>query len=481
MLKPTIKEIGVNESERILERVAQKTFLSLWSYPSLYRDVGGGKELIDLTVYFGDTVILFSDKGEVKYQHQNEIKLAWSRWYRAAVKESAKQLYAAESFLKRHPGRVYLNKECKDKFPFDLSGKQVKVHLIAVTRGISEHARKYFDQFGQGSRGTLVSYYKLSEQQVSGIPFTVTDVDPKKTFVHVLDEEGLELLLRELPTPTDFINYLESKEFAIRQGGLTSTMGEEELLGYYLLSEGKFGFGAIHNLSGEEFGIGEHQWKMYRESVPYALHYGRRKNSEGCNAILTRFSDCIIEGDVGEGMHQPLLTHAQALHSLANENLYSRSHLSKYLFEKYESVPVGGRSARVVPSLCHNNKIFIFVFFPWDDNYENYQAYRDDRLACMHAYALVAQYKMPKTEQIVVFGAMTKGSGGQSETIIVVDAKIPLGAEERVLAAKFMKEDDILNDVTFTSFCPDGVAPKIGRNEKCPCGSSRKFKVCCMQ
>ena len=77
MLKPIVKEPSVNESERILARMAENTFLSLWSYPSLFRDVGGGKELIDLTIYFDNNLILFSDKGHVKYKESNPTDLAW--------------------------------------------------------------------------------------------------------------------------------------------------------------------------------------------------------------------------------------------------------------------------------------------------------------------------------------------------------------------------------------------------------------------
>lgn len=69
-------------------------------------------------------------------------------------------------------------------------------------------------------------------------------------------------------------------------------------------------------------------------------------------------------------------------------------------------------------------------------------------LEFMCQYALVAQYKMPEMEQIVVFGAMPKGSMGQSETIIVADARTPLTPEERITAARIMKQHSILNDVT---------------------------------
>ena len=111
MLKPIIKEASVNESERILTKVATRTFFSLWSYPSLYRNVDGGKEVADLTVYFNNTLILFSDKGEVRFQNDRPLDVAWKRWYRGAIKDSAKQLHGAESFIRKHPDRIYLNQK----------------------------------------------------------------------------------------------------------------------------------------------------------------------------------------------------------------------------------------------------------------------------------------------------------------------------------------------------------------------------------
>jgi hypothetical protein len=46
---------GVTESERYLARLADKTFLELWSYPNTFIDkkatpAGGGKEFCDLLV-----------------------------------------------------------------------------------------------------------------------------------------------------------------------------------------------------------------------------------------------------------------------------------------------------------------------------------------------------------------------------------------------------------------------------------------------
>ena len=79
MLKPIRKEPSVNESERILSSIVQNKFFSLWCYPSLFRSVGNGKELADLTIYFNNHLILFSDKGHVKFQDDRDVHIAWKR------------------------------------------------------------------------------------------------------------------------------------------------------------------------------------------------------------------------------------------------------------------------------------------------------------------------------------------------------------------------------------------------------------------
>lgn len=59
---------GITASERYLKKLCDRTFLSLWSYPNVYRDQSGaskgeGKEVCDLLVVFENHVIIFSDKG----------------------------------------------------------------------------------------------------------------------------------------------------------------------------------------------------------------------------------------------------------------------------------------------------------------------------------------------------------------------------------------------------------------------------------
>ena len=64
---PVPKAQGVTQSERYLARLAEKSFLNLWSYPAPFRDqqqsgCGDGKELCDLLVVCGRYIVIFSDQ-----------------------------------------------------------------------------------------------------------------------------------------------------------------------------------------------------------------------------------------------------------------------------------------------------------------------------------------------------------------------------------------------------------------------------------
>lgn len=480
MLKPLTKQAPTNDSERLLDQIATKTFFSLWSYPGIYRDVSGGKEVADLTVYFNKTLIIFSDKGEVKFQNDKPVELAWQRWYRTAVKESAKQLHGAEKFIKEHPSRVFLNQSCTDLFPYDLSDKDLKFYLVCVTRGVSLGAKKYWDSIKVGSAGTLKYSYHLDESEIQKRPFTIGDVNPDKTFINVIDEVGLSLLLSELATPADFINYLQCKEAAIRGGNLIGAGGEEDLLAYYLGEDDGRGFGAIKHPTGDvskPYMIHEWMWREFRRSPAYMLQYAVRKSGEGWAKIISTFSDSVVTATVGEGRDLPLLNHAEILQHLASENMVSRGQLASALYEKFNTVPEFARSARLVTSSCYPQRMYVFVFFPWDDSYKNYEEYREERVACMKLYALVARYKYSQPKEIVIFGSVTKGATPGSETVMIMDSTASLTPDEREYAQIIMRKEKILDEVS--SYKPptyEGV--EIGRNEKCPCGSGMKFKKC---
>src|ERR1700676_3207603 len=98
---PINPAVGVTASERYLGELCKRSFLSLWSYPGIYRDQGrpgrkgDGKEVCDLLVVFENHVILFSDK-DCRFGDSNSLGVGWARWFKRAVQESARQVWGAE-------------------------------------------------------------------------------------------------------------------------------------------------------------------------------------------------------------------------------------------------------------------------------------------------------------------------------------------------------------------------------------------------
>ena len=98
---PVTKQDGVTDAERYLHRLGTRSFLSLWSYPGVYRNTGPagghGEEVCDLLVVFRNYIIIFSDK-DCAFPDKGNLRVDWSRWYRRAILESANQVWGAERF-----------------------------------------------------------------------------------------------------------------------------------------------------------------------------------------------------------------------------------------------------------------------------------------------------------------------------------------------------------------------------------------------
>ena len=143
---------GVTEAERYLQQLADRTFLTLWSYAGVYRDqrTGGGasegKEVCDLLVVFQDHVLIFSDK-DCAFPDTGDLALDWSRWYRRAVQKSAEQLWGAERWIRQFPERLFLDRSCTKPFPIDLPGPATaKFHRIVVAHDASRRCQQELER-----------------------------------------------------------------------------------------------------------------------------------------------------------------------------------------------------------------------------------------------------------------------------------------------------------------------------------------------
>ena len=192
-MPPIIKSIGTTESERFLARIAEKSFLSLWSYPNVFR--GPAKELCDLLVVCGNKVIVFSDK-HISWPQNEDFQISWDRWYRRAIAQSAKQLKRAIGWIKDHPDRIYLDASCKFPFPIDVPADELEIHGVIVARGAASVCREHLGGSGSLALSPL-GVGQTALEKAPPFPFFIgnpsTDL---KSVYHVLDEVTLSVLLR---------------------------------------------------------------------------------------------------------------------------------------------------------------------------------------------------------------------------------------------------------------------------------------------
>jgi len=166
----------MNRSEQIVMEFCHRTFFSLWSY-SQPQGKNKSKELCDILVICEPDVIIISVK-EVEFKDSGNYNINVERWHRDAIEISRKQLYGAERRIGQTSHVIMKNGEPGLPFP---EASDMRVHRIAVALGGKEKVPIYFGDFGKG-------------------------------FIHVFDEKSLFILISELNTIEDFVNYLVDKE-----------------------------------------------------------------------------------------------------------------------------------------------------------------------------------------------------------------------------------------------------------------------------
>lgn len=487
MLRKIDKNTGFNASEVKLINLVDNAFLGLWSYANIHSDEGysknkTGKEVCDLLIVFGDDVIIFSDKS-VKFNKDKEISIAWKRWFRGSVIDSSRQLYGAEKFIKENPHRLYIDKDCKVKFPVEIN-KLSRFHLIAVTDNIADPAKKYYDSISKGSSATLINTFLYAEEECLNRAFCVGDLYPNKTFIHVLDEISLTLLLTELNTATDFIGYLTAKEKAVREQGLAVSLGEEEILACYLQGDKKI---IPDEILGQQnlVSIPEGEWAHYTKSFQYQLAVSIKKGSVFWDSLIENCSKGILAANVGYFGEQPFSIHEAALREVAKESRTARYYLSNSFKDKMDSVPSHVTSSRLVESPDESGKFYLLILVPYKGEID-YLTYRERRVTLIQMYFPIAFARHKEIKKIIAIATETKNSSIRSEDFICIDSPRSMPRDERAQILKAARDMNVMSDFVpwsqsaparhYTPSHPN--MQKLGRNELCYCGSGKKFKKC---
>ncbi len=188
------------KAEKLVQDLAVKSFLTDWCYPN--PKLPDGKELCDLLVVFDDITILCQIK---------DLKLDENGRYKPAdVEKNLKQLMGARRQLFDLKTPIEIENPRRRKERFDPHGIR-EAYLISALLGEGEELFSF---------GESIKAYTI----------------------HVFTRAFTEIVLNELDTISDFVDYLRTKEaFLKKDKRLTILGGEEELLASYLINGRSFG------------------------------------------------------------------------------------------------------------------------------------------------------------------------------------------------------------------------------------------------
>lgn len=239
-------EIKGKKAEKVVHELAIRSFLTDWCY--LNPNLPNGKELCDLLIVFDDIVVIWQVKNLKVDGH--------GKYKKKEVEKNLRQLSGARRHLIDLKTPIELENPRRGKKTFDPMTIR-RVHLISVLLGEGE------------------DYFSFVEN-IAGFN------------AHVFTGQFTRIVLNELNTISDFVQYLLAKESLLSQNkGLTLIGGEEELLACYL-SDNR-GFGGWENA--DRIVVGQGRWKDLRNKAVYQAKKRADEISYFWDSILNRIHE----------------------------------------------------------------------------------------------------------------------------------------------------------------------------------------------
>lgn len=485
--KPVRRASGVTLSERYLQRLCEQSFLTLWSYPHVFREPG--KELADLLVVFDNHILIFSDK-DCAFPNTGNLQVDWNRWLRKAVEKSAEQIWGAERWIKAFPERLYLDANATQLFPIELPDPTTaKLHRIAVARGASARSQHIY-----GGSGSLMLTTNPQDQCE---PFRIGQIDPKKGFVHVFDDATLDIIMRQLDTISDFVSYLTKKEKLFRSGLSVRASGEEELLASYLMNTDRNGehffFKSEDIKDATEVIIPEGCWDRFVSSPQHQAKLLADRASYTWDRLIERCNHFLLSGKQYYGSHPGVRDSEKVHRFLARENRFRRRMLGRSLADFKARTPANQRATRVIPPTYPGDPYYIFLLLPRLPGKVPYRDYRELRRRLLEDYSMVVKLQWPDAQYIVGIATEAGPESLRSEDLVLLDAtqwtrELQAEAQEIQQRYGFLTRQTEFRSIEYEYPIKRyrraaGIrsASKASRNDTCPCGSGKKYKRCCLR
>ena len=481
---------GVTAAEKYLAKLCKHSFLSMWSYPGVFRDQkaaaggkGDGKELCDLLVVFENHVIIFSDK-DCRFDDTGDLQVAWARWFKKAIQNSAKQVWGAERWIRQFPNRFFLDRRCTIPFPINLPNPaKMIVHRIVVAHDASRACKQQL-----GGSGSLMIDSGLVGEAHLNMPFTIGQIDPAKGYVHVFDDTTLDIVMSTLDTITDFTVYLTKKEQFLTGNKIVMAAGEEELLAIYLRKLNRAGEHDFVIPGGYDcLSFPEGFWDEFVRSPERQAQIESDRISYSWDRLIEKFAFYAMTGTQYFTSGQPLREQEVVFRFLAREPRTRRRMLAISLHEVlkrsiHSSAPFDVRvHCPTDPGFPH----YIFLFLKRKPGLTD-EEYRKFRLNLLSNYCFVAKLKFPEATDIIGIASEAGLAPQRSEDFIYMDAS-RWSAKDQAKAKEIQDRFGLLRKVASGASreyeYPVDHKGRLrrkspSRNSPCPCGSRKRFKNC---
>jgi SEC-C motif len=318
-------------------------------------------------------------------------------------------------------------------------------------------------------------------------PFTIGDIDPARSFVHVLDDTTLHVLMNELDTIADFVAYLDKKEELVRTGPNFFAAGEEELVSWYLrrvnekdehyfeLPKGKVG-GLVFPEGGYERYLRNPQRiaKVKANEISYAW-----------DALIERFNFHAMQGTQFFPTPGGISITERIMRWMAREPRTRRRMLARKLVDCVVTTPKHLRRTAVIKPSSSGDPCYIFLMIPWDDE-RSEQDNRELRGKLLQAACMVVRLNWPDALDVVGIASESGNeTPNRSEDAMYCDFRewtddMAEQAREWQKLLNMLVNPKLVYGMEheYPETRPSSRPMRVGRNDLCPCGSGKKYKKC---